>query len=363
MGRGGRGASHVRTVRRRSRDIEALYRRSVKTVTTDQDDLEPLDPKTGTKLFLEHKATDCTDSTVQNHRYRMKHFLEWCDEEDIDNLNDLSGRDIQRYRLWLADDDDVNALTMKNMMSGFRVFLKWAGSVEAVPENLYSKLMIPRVRRSQQSSEKILEAERAEKLLAHLSRYEYASMHHVLLAFLWETGMRMGAAYSVDLTDVDFDEKRVKLVHRPDQGTTLKNGKSGERFVAMSAEVTELLKDHVDTFRYDITDEYGREPLLTTEHGRMCRGTLRRKINKITAPCYIDEPCPDCNRGIERKCAEAVSPHAIRRGSITHFLTEDVPIDVVSDRMNVSRKVLDKHYDKRSAEVKLEQRRGYLDEI
>jgi hypothetical protein len=31
--------------------------------------------------------------------------------------------------------------------------------------------------------------------------------------------------------------------------------------------------------------------------------------------------------------------------------------------MDVSRKVLDKHYDKRSAEVKLEQRRGYLDEV
>jgi hypothetical protein len=35
----------------------------------------------------------------------------------------------------------------------------------------------------------------------------------------------------------------------------------------------------------------------------------------------------------------------------------------VGDRMNVSRDVLDKHYDKRSAEVKLEQRRGYLDNI
>lgn len=31
--------------------------------------------------------------------------------------------------------------------------------------------------------------------------------------------------------------------------------------------------------------------------------------------------------------------------------------------MDVSRKVLDKHYDKRSEEVRLEQRRGYLDNI
>lgn len=31
--------------------------------------------------------------------------------------------------------------------------------------------------------------------------------------------------------------------------------------------------------------------------------------------------------------------------------------------MNVGRDVLDKHYDRRSEEVKLEQRRGYLDNI
>lgn len=58
-----------------------------------------------------------------------------------------------------------------------------------------------------------------------------------------------------------------------------------------------------------------------------------------------------------------MSPHAIRRGSITHYLSEDVPVEVIGDRMNVSRDVLDKHYDKRSEDVGLEQRRGYLENV
>lgn len=90
---------------------------------------------------------------------------------------------------------------------------------------------------------------------------------------------------------------------------------------------------------------------------------MRRYVYNITAPCFLGKDCPGCAEDTERKCEEAVSPHAIRRGSITHFLTNDVPVQIVSDRMDVSRDVLDKHYDRRSKEVKLEQRRGYLDHI
>lgn len=62
-------------------------------------------------------------------------------------------------------------------------------------------------------------------------------------------------------------------------------------------------------------------------------------------------------------CPSVVSPHAIRRGSITYHLTEEVPEKVVSDRMNVGLGVLEKHYDQQTEEEKVEQRRAYLDNI
>ena len=59
----------------------------------------------------------------------------------------------------------------------------------------------------------------------------------------------------------------------------------------------------------------------------------------------------------------AVTPDVIRREKYHAYLTEDVPVEVVSDRINVSRNVLDQHYDCRFEEVKLEQRRGYLEDV
>lgn len=175
--------------------------------------------------------------------------------------------------------------------------------------------------------------------------------------------MRIGAAVSLDRGDVESETEALRLVHRPDQGTTLKNGKSGERLVAVRPPLADLLDEYIEYSREPVTDEYGREPLLTTAQSRLGRTSLRRIVYQTTAPCFRGEPCTDCRQGSDQKCGDAVSPHAIRRGSITHFLTNDIPVEIVSDRMNVSRDVLDEHYDKRSEAVKLEQRRHYLDNI
>jgi hypothetical protein len=63
------------------------------------------------------------------------------------------------------------------------------------------------------------------------------------------------------------------------------------------------------------------------------------------------------------QCPSTVSGHPVRRGAITHYLRQDVPEKVVSDRMNVSTDILDRHYDERGEEVKAEQRRQFLEDV
>ena len=45
-----------------------------------------------------------------------------------------------------------------------------------------------------------------------------------------------------------------------------------------------------------------------------------------------------------------MTPHPIRRGHITHLLTCGIPIEVVSERCNVSPSIIDEHYEVYSAE-------------
>ena len=62
-------------------------------------------------------------------------------------------------------------------------------------------------------------------------------------------------------------------------------------------------------------------------------------------------------------CPSSVTPHPIRRGYITHLLKRGVPVEVVSERCNVSPGIIDEHYDVRSAEEKMRQRCQILEEV
>lgn len=185
--------------------------------------------------------------------------------------------------------------------------------------------------------------------------------------------MRAGAARSIDLEDLHLKEESVELHHCPKTDTPLKNGEKGERAVSLSTRRCNVLRDYIDEHRHDVTDDYNRHPLFTTEHGRITKNTFQVYLYRLTRPCFYGKECPhdrdsdDCEaikgRMTASKCPDSVGLHAFRRGAITHFLSMDTPGEVVSDRMNVSKDVIDEHYDSRTEREKMELRRRYLDNI
>lgn len=331
-------------------------------MSSDENDLEPISPEEARELFIADKEMNRADATVREYRYRTRPFVEWCEQNGIDNMNDLTGRHLHEFRK-SRKEDGLKNITISSHMSSLRVFLKWCESIEAVPDGLYERIVIPDVGPDERTREEKLDSDDAREILDYLSRYEYASLPHVMVALFWETGIRMGTLRGIDVDDVDFDREAIHIRHRPSEDTPLKNGSRGERKIAITSDLAGLLEDYVDDRRENSEDDFGRDPLLSTEHGRITRSSIRRIIYRVTSPCYRGAECPGCEGQTGVRCPEAVSPHSIRRGSITHFLTNDVPVEIVSDRMNVGQRILDEHYDGRSEDVKMEQRRGYLDNI
>lgn len=334
--------------------------------------LDPLEPEAAVDLYLDHRRTEVSEETMSSHRYRLEAFVDWCDQEHIYNMNDLSGRDLHAYRVYRRETHDLAPMTLQGQLSTLRVFLRFCASIDAVDEGLASKVLLPTVRGEDQARETLLNHKRAEPILEYLSKFHYASRDHVLFCLLWYTGMRTGGIRAIDLDDYEPEDTAFELVHRPETGTPLKNKEGGERWVALSPALAEILDDYIAGPRRDVEDKYGRKPLLTTAQGRPSTSTIRETVYYWTRPCFVGEGCPhdrnpgECdaaNDGTPNGCPSVRSPHDVRSGAITSHLLEDVPVEIVSDRMDVSQDVLDRHYDRRTEREKMEQRREYLGDI
>jgi integrase len=333
--------------------------------------LEPIEPEKAFELYLQDRENDVSKATLYSHKSRLGHFVEWCGQNNITNLNELSGRQLHEYRLWRRRDGDLAPASEKTQMDTLRVFIRWLEAIDGVEQDLSNKVQSPSLDAADNVRDVMLEKERADEVISYLEKYEYASLNHVTMALLWHTMMRIGSARALDIEDYDRNEQYLKVRHRPERGTPIKNKTEGERLVALSGPLCSLLDDWIADQRPETVDDYDRNPLLTTTHGRVSKTSLRHRCYRYTRPCIYQEGCPhdrdtDTCEALDSDhaplCPSSVSPHAIRRGSITSYLNRDVPTEVVSDRANVSPGVIEKHYDRRTDREKMEKRREFIDE-
>ena len=329
-------------------------------------ELEAIEPNKAVDLYLAQKKEDASTRTVQAHGYRLKKFLEWCELEEVTNLNDLSGRSLYEYRLWRKDDGDLNTVSLRTQLCTLRTFMRFCESINAVESDLHDEILLPTLDRNEDARDEMLEPERAEEIREHLNQFEYASRKHLLFELFWTTSARLGAIQSLDIADFDPDNQSLAFNHRPSTGTSLKNRDSGERIVSLSNETTQVVEDYINHHRPNVEDGHGRRPLITTENGRMSQSNIRALVYSMTRPCKYGGDCrcgEKYNYTYASKCDWSRSPHTLRRGSLTHLLKNDVPKQVVSDRADVSPDVLDKHYDQMTEEERMEQRRDYLNSV
>ena len=332
------------------------------------DDLQPLAVDEGIDRFLRHHESGVGESTMANARTRLGHFKEWTEEVGLENLNNLTGRDLSDFVAWRRGD--IAPITLQKQLSTVRQALRYWADIEGVTDGLAEKLHAPELPDGAEAKDVHLESPRASRILEYLDRYDYASRRHVVISILWRTGMRRSALRSLDLDDLRPDDHAVVLEHRPETGTKLKNHDAGERWVYLGPRWFQIIEDYVDKHRIDATDDYGRESLITTQYGRPTGDTIYTWVNRVTQPCEYGLECPHdrdpktCEAattdGYPSRCPSARSPHAVRRGSITHHLNHGTSPEVASERMDVSLDVLYQHYDARDEREKMDVRKDNL---
>lgn len=323
--------------------------------------------------FLQYKKQTQKESTARAYKFPTKDFIQYCEKGGVSVTGDISRRNITK---WIDQRrQEVKPVTVHNNAKHVRVFLKWMARREYVGWDLHEKMEIPNVPEDEDVNQQVLREGHAETVLEYLDTYHYASTYHALFYTLWHTGCRISGAIALDLNDLEVnahDDNILKFRNRNAEGTPLKNKNKGERDVTISDGLANVLSDYINSPREPCEDEYGRKPLFTVPSGRLYRQRAYKNIVAFTRPCVCGEKCP-LNREIESceaaqdkeqapSCPESVSLHPVRKGAITHHINEGWPKEALSERVDVSVEVLEKHYDFRTNERKRQNRREFLHE-
>ncbi len=335
--------------------------------------LEPLSPSEAVQSYVTSRKSEVSQSTIYEHTTRLNRFTEWCEKQEITNLNELTARKCRSYLEYRQER--VAPTTLENEMRTFRIAVEEWETIDGVIEGLSKKVKVPAAKKGYQSRDVKVAKDHAKGILAYLDKYEYASLRHLMFSLFWHTGCRTGGLRALDLQDYYPDRYRNPLLtynHRPETGTPLKKGKWGEREVPLSNEMGSLIDDYIEGHRHDVTDEHGREPLLTTENGRPQKTTVQRNIYVVTTPCYIGFACPlkkdpaECEFTAYNKssqCPDSVSPHGIRRGFVTKMRDMGADFDTIGDRVDASPDTLRKHYDSPTPQEKRDRQLEWVDRV
>jgi site-specific recombinase XerD len=329
-------------------------------------------PERAVEQYLQARRHELADSSHQNQGYRLNKFVQWTNDVGFDDMRELDGRVCEKFKVHRTSRD-LSPNTIRNHLMTFRVFVRWCEANEYVTPGTADKIRIPTVRQSDRSRDEHVKYEVMQDIIGAQHKYEYGTLRCLTVHLLWHTGMRMGSARALDLDDWHPQEQYLTVRHRPETGTPLKREYNGERNISiLDSRLSRLLEDWIQFQRPDITDDYGRDPLLVTSQGRASKNTIRNAAYRATQPCEYTGHCPheeeksSCKfRDADHasKCPSSVSPHPLRRSAITHHLNQDVPIELASERMNVSVDTLEEHYDARSQEEKRQVRRRRLENM
>lgn len=324
------------------------------------------------RYIQQRKASGTADSTIRKMRYQLKLFAEWCEGMDLVEVGDLRGFDIDDYYSIRADG--IAPSTLENEMFTLQDFIEFLERREAVNDGLSDKVPIPNVEKEDQSSDEKLSTPDALALIRYFRNDSeaYGTRGHAFLELAWVTGARLGGLRGLDLRDVHVDEDYVEFHHRPETGTPLKNKTEGERPVALPPTTSSVIGWYLEHYRWDVHDDHGRAPFLSSRQGRPSTHTIRDWSYVSTQPC-LHSPCPhDRERETckfvtpkhSSKCPSSRSPHRIRTGSISWQLDLGLPPWVVSERANASVDVIEQHYDKTSPRERMERRRRpFIEEL
>lgn len=244
-----------------------------------------------------------SDLTVNGYLRDLDLFLEFLNENNVKNYNNIEYSDIRLFINYLYENK-YNNKTISRYISSLRSFFKYLKNNNIIKNNPMVLISNPKL---EKKLPKYLNYKDIEKLLTAYDINNYLGIRNsLILEMLYSTGIRVGEIVNIALSNISIIDKTIKI-----------SGKGNkERIVYFGSRCLELLKLYLKN-SYNKLNINNLKYLFLSKTGKQISD---REIRKIVDDAAIIA-------GIDMK----ISPHVLRHTFATHMLTEGADLRSVQE--------------------------------
>lgn len=246
--------------------------------------------------FLDYARVECglSHNTLQSYERDLRAFLAYCG--DSRSLDEVTGKDISAYIGWLADRR-LNPSSRARMFVGLRCFFRFCHTERIIPHDPAQYNDCPKVWRhlphdlSPREVTLLMEAESGDDV--------QSSRNRAILEIFYATGARVSEVCAMKLSDVDLEERTVRLM-----------GKGGkERMTPLGTPAIQALTRYINGPRTILRQRNKKELPVWLFISRTGRKLVRQSVFRVVKAAAL-------KAGITKN----VYPHLLRHSFATHML-------------------------------------------
>lgn len=235
--------------------------------------------------------------TIKEYVLHVKDFITYCDNNGVNYLS-LSKDDVINYLKFL-DEQKLSNKSIGTILSSLRCFYSYLLDNNYINLNIFKLISNPKLEKKLPS---FLSYEEIRIVLDSIDTDNILSIRNkMIIELLYATGIRVSELRNIKITDIDFNNKSIKVFGKG----------SKERIVYFGDYAYDAIKLYLES--RELKSEY----LILNKNGKQ----ISVRGIELIIKNVIDKAC------IKTK----VSPHTFRHTFATHMLNNGCPLKSVQE--------------------------------